>query len=1046
MNTPTLFRLGLLMLALALGAPSLAAPPPPPPLGSMNTVIEEIRKLEGERDPKCHATASRLEDLIYGTPLSTEARLAKNDLQKELAAQLWAAASAQAKGQKAKAITAENIAAARRPHFEYEQLPSGDWRLRVGSETVSITKTDKRQYATVAYGLRAILAVEQEHLLGLRTRLLPLSEPAVNALKEALDLLTLAVLQRTDRAAREQSRYEIAREPLQAQWARFLPAAPQVKRGTARPATARSDYPLLKEIIRQKIDSFEKYNQVSMSVFLRNLQVYFARHRWPKEPELGAEFRALYTEAMVAFSQDLLKGAEDLAWKSKQPLIRAADVEHFAQRFIPHRLNEYEDAIFFPRLPKSERIEIEAYDMDAFRDGGLHWRYLQYVIEDPQWRGRLEPDPFAAEVLTENIAQFGVLLLRETGRLAKEDGLETLHPRYLATALKAIQAKIDAHARAKPDAVAAAPIASAGAPLAGGTQFSDATPASGISYSHRMSSWLARLIRSAVSRAAGKPGELTIPPAFQGSGVAAEDIDNDGHIDLLFLGGAGNRLYRNRGDGSFLDLTERAEINWTRPDGTPGEPRQAVFADFDNDGWQDLLITYANDAHRLYHNRGDGRFVDVTANAGLGGEGEVGGPATVLDFDRDGRPDIYLGYFGNYVAGVFPTLARRNSNASSDRLFRNLGGMRFGDVTASAGIDNRGWTQAVTHTDFDGDGWQDVIAGNDFGVNKYYRNLGNGKFADVAAQLGTDKPSYTMGIGLADLNGDELPDVYISNIVLMNKDEKYVLPSDTTPMKFNPDKMARMRVVEANDLFLSRRAASGLPSYEHSDRVGRGYAATGWSWNAEFFDLDNDGDDDLYVVNGTNAYNMYSKDNPYYTDPDGQPRKVEFPTESAETNVLFINAGGLLNLAPGSGADLHGNSRSAAAADFDGDGAIDVALNGFGEPAVILKNRNAKNGNHWAKVRLVGDPRRGVSRDALGAKLLVSGEQGLALWREVRSTGSYLSSLPKEQHFGLGKNARFKLRVIWPDGSQSVFENLAADRPYLLEQANGQLRALAGKD
>lgn len=1037
-----LFRSALLASICLSGLPSGATVA----ADSLPVVIEQIRQLEGERDPKCHATASRLEDLIYGTPLTTEARLAKNDLQKELAARLWASASARAKKTQAKRIDAEGVAAARREVFDYEQLPNGDWRVRIGPETVLITKTDKRQYATVAYGLRAILAVEQEQILALRARLLPLDEAAVGALKEALDLMTLAVLQRVDRRARELSRYEIAKEPLEAQWARFLPPSPMAKRAAAKPASGRTDYRLLKDVIRQKISSFEQYNQISMPVFLRNLQVYFARHRWPKDPALAAEFRGVFTEAMVSFSQDLLKGAEDQAWRRKEPLIRGADVEHFSQKFVPYRLNEYEDAIFFPLLPKAERVEIEAYDMDAFRDGGLHWRYLQYVIEDPKWRGKLEPDPYAAELLTEIIAQFGVLLLRETGRLSKDAGLETLHPKYLGAAMKAIQAKNDAHARVQPTQAQASAIVSAAGPAASGAQFADVTQASGVQYTHRMSSWLARLIRSYIGKAEGKPGSLTIPPAFQGSGVAAEDFDNDGHVDLLFLGGAGNRLYRNRGDGSFLDVTERAGIAWTRLDGTPGEPRQAVFADFDNDGWQDLLITYANDAHRLYHNRGDGRFVDVTETAGLGGEGEVGGPATVLDYDRDGRPDIYIGYFGNYVLGVFPTLARRNNNASNDRLFRNLGALRFAEVTQSAGIDNRGWSQAVTHTDFDGDGWPDVIAGNDFGVNKYWRNLGNGRFADVAAQLGTDKPSYTMGIGLADLNGDELPDVYISNIVLMNKDEKYVLPGEDTPMKFNPDKMARMRVVEANDLFLSKRSSGGLPQYEHSDRVGRGYAATGWSWNAEFFDMDNDGDDDLYVVNGTNAYNMYSKDNPYYTDPDGQPRKVEFPTENAETNVLFANAEGMLHLVSGSGADLHGNSRSAATADLDGDGALDLVLNGFNEPAVILKNRHAGNGNHWAKVRLVGDPRRGVSRDALGAKLFVFSGQSHPQWREVRSTGSYLSSLPKEQHFGLGAATRFKLRVTWPDGSNSEFDALAADRHYLIEQASGTLRVLTGKN
>ena len=1007
-----------------------------PELPRTQTIVEEIRRLEGVRDPKCHATASRLEDLIYGTPLTAEARFRKNDLQKELVLAIWAAASDRARRRGLDEIPRDVLDEARRTFFQFGTIAHGDWRVEIKKRDYVINQTDKRQYASVAYALRAILAVEQEQLLG-DVKFLPLSDASVEALKEAVDLFTLAGLQKADRRARQASRYRLEVSDIDVAWKDLVPLAGVAPgaRVAAKP-TGRTDYPLLRQVIAQKVQSFEQYNEISTQVFLRNLQVYFARHGWPRDPETGATFRTQFTEVMIVFARDLLVGAEAEAIKNRHALIRASDVETFAQRFVPHRLNEYEDAIFFPRLPRSQQVEIEAYDMDSFRDGGLHWRYLQSVIDDPKFSGKVEPDPFAAELITENVAQFGVLVLREAGRLSRDRGHQYLHPDVLADALKGIQARIDAHATAPAPAPSQARIVSARA-VSASTHFVDVTEQSGINYRHRHSDWLSRRIRTYALKD-GKPGDLVIPPAFQGSGVATEDIDNDGRPDILLLGGLGNRLYRNNGNGTFTDITQRAGIDWRRPDGHPGEPRQAVIADFDNDGLQDILITYVDDKHRLYRNLGDGRFEDVTDRAGLGGEGLVGGPATALDIDGDGLLDLYIGYFGDYLNGVLPTLARRNTNALGDKLFRNKGNFQFEDVTAGSGIDNRGWSQAITHTDIDGDGRQDIIVGNDFGANAYYRNLGGGKFENITERIATGKPSYTMGIAIADLNRDGYPDFYISNIVIMNKDEKYVVPGEETVMKFNPEKLANMRVVEANDLFISRARDGKLVDYEHSDLIGRGYEETGWSWGTEFFDIDNDGDDDLYVVNGTNAYNVYTRENPYYTDPAGTARNVVFPrwAGATERNVLFVNRGGRLEILEGSGADLHGNSRSFALLDLDGDGDLDIVLNGFDEKAVVLKNTAEKLGNHWLAIRLVGDPSRRTTRDAIGARVVVTGAGGLDVWREVRSTGGYQSTNVKEQHFGLGKRTRVNVSVQWPNGDRSEFKNVAADRRYVIKQGD----------
>ncbi|MCP5053357.1 MAG: VCBS repeat-containing protein, partial [bacterium] len=210
------------------------------------------------------------------------------------------------------------------------------------------------------------------------------------------------------------------------------------------------------------------------------------------------------------------------------------------------------------------------------------------------------------------------------------------------------------------------------------------------------------------------------------------DLNGDGIQDVLLLSGSGNALYLGDGKGRFRDITREAGIVFQRQDGHFGEPRQPLIADFDNDGLQDILITYVNDSHKLYKNLGKAKFKDVSFASGLGGKNLVGGPATTFDYDKDGLLDIYIGYFGNYLEGTLPTLTRKNLNALPNKLFKNLGNMKFKDVTQKSGVGNTGWGQAVAHTDFDLDGWQDLIVGNDFGVNEYYRNRGDGTFETVA--------------------------------------------------------------------------------------------------------------------------------------------------------------------------------------------------------------------------------------------------------------------------------------------------------------------------
>lgn len=1021
--------------AVLLGGLATVAPAAEP---AFDPVLGQIGSLESRYDPKCHATASRLEDFMYGTPLTTEARCAEHLRQKGFAGRLLDAAEKEAGD--AGRVGAEAVREAFGGWVEVTRDGRGGRSLRFSTGvTLPIDGDDLRQYGSIAYALRAVLALQQERLLSGEP--LGIDGQAVAELKACIDLVSLSVLQLADRAAREHDERELTDRRLAEAWARLLPGGAGGAPGGVGKAPADAVATgMTAKIISKKLEAYAAYNKVSNQIFARNMQVYFARLSWPKEEGEGKAFRANYIEAVTAYGESLYAFSDARARAAGHGLIREADVAAAAQGYIPYAVNSYEDVVFFPSLPPAEQVAIESYDMDAFRDSGNHWRYLRFALESDALKGALEADPFALELLSENIAQFGVLILRVAGEIGISRDEERLSVDLLAAAFESLQAKVDrlktvpsSEDRAERILSAVGETFRGGAGAGGDELFEDWTDKAGIDYLHRSSDWLNRLLRSYLEKGEGE-GVITVPPAFGGSGVAAEDVDGDGLADVLLLGGRGARLYRNLGDGRFRDITAKSGIGYLRPqDNQPGEMRQPLIADFDNDGHQDILITYVDDAHRLYRGRGDGTFEDATAAAGLGGEGLVGGPATTFDYDNDGLLDVYITYFGNYIEGVLPTLRRTNRNGLPNRLFRNLGGLRFEDVTEEARVGDTGWGQAAIHSDLDGDGLQDLIAGNDFGVNAYYRNLGDGTFKEFSAEIGTDKPSYTMSLSVTDLNGDLRPDIYVSNIVTMNKDEKYVLPNEDTRMKFDLKKLAHLRVVEANDLFLSNVAEGGL-RYGLSSDVGRGYSSTGWSWDADFFDFDQDGDDDLYVLNGMNEFNLYSSRNPYFMDPEElEQKEVLLPVSPSEQNVFFVNEGGKLqDRSAGSGLGFAANSRSASYFDLEGDGDLDLVVSNYHGRAFVFRNALDHKGREWIKLRLVGDPEKGVNRDAIGSQVVFRLPDGRTVRREVHGSTGYMSVHPKVVHAGLGDGQEAEVTITWPNGETSKVGSLASGRLHVI--------------
>ena len=1000
-----------------------------------DTVLQSLGLLESSRDPKCHATATRLESLIYGTPLSDVARYRKTEYQKQFILAVWAA-STNLLNNTDSLVGRLDIKRVSSNWLTISQSQgSSAVKVVFAGTTLNLSAQDIDHYGSIAYSLRAILGVQQDQFLLPASSLPQLSADAVDELKNLTDMVTLAVLQLADRSARAQDRYDVSVAMIDDAWLTLFPEQniSVQKHDVHNQQTQTDNKPsknrvtgTLSKIIEQKIQSYKKYNHINGQLFARNLQVYFSYAKLPKDQRTKEAFKLAFTQSMVGFASSLYEQAQHFSQNS--PLISESAVQLALDKILPHKVNSYEDVIFFPRYPKKQQVVVESYDLDAFRDSGLHWQYLANALQLQGTQYVKEADPFAAELLAEGIAHFGLLLLRKTGEFAtqKQGKTEaTLNAEYVIAAQQNLQAAVNAYLTYQAAPVVEEKIVSSTlSQQQYGTYFDRVDKEFALNVEHRSSDWLSRQMRSYIK--VGEVGNITIPPAFGGAGVAAEDINGDGLSDLLILSGSGNKLLLNV-EGKFVDITASAGLNWQRKeDGLPGEPRQPLIADLDNDGLQDIIITYVNDTHRVYKNMGDGTFDDKTADAQLGGKQLVAGPATLVDINNDGLLDIYVVYFGNYLQGILPTLARKNDNGTENQLFINKGNFTFERTDGALGAANTGWGQAVTHTDVNQDGWQDLIVGNDFGVNAYYINRKGKELVNVANELGTDKPSYTMNISLTDLNQDGFPDVYISNIITMNKDERYVLPSKDTAAIFNPNKLANMRVVESNDLFMSAKI-DGRLAYRLSDQIGRGDTSTGWAWDADFFDVDNDGDEDLYVVNGMNDYFVYSTKNAYESE------EVIFPDAGKASNVFYLNEGGrLTNKSQPSGLDIVANSRSVAYLDLENDGDLDVVVNNYHDSAMLFRNNANKLDNNWLKIKLVGAPKNGVNLDAIGAQILVGfGDSGYA-WRQVSSSQGYMSVHPKTQHIGLGKEKSARIMVIWPNGQRESFGVLEGNQSYLL--------------
>jgi hypothetical protein len=489
-----------------------------------------------------------------------------------------------------------------------------------------------------------------------------------------------------------------------------------------------------------------------------------------------------------------------------------------------------------------------------------------------------------------------------------------------------------------------------------------------------------------------------------GAGVALFDMDHDGDLDIYFVNGswvdgisseerakqATNRLYRNDGDWHFTDVTDKAGV------GDTGYGMGVVAADYDGDGYVDLYVTNYG-PNVLYHNRGDGTFEDVTARAGVGGPESLNGRtkwstnAVFFDCDGDGDLDLYVSNyltfdpaFNEYYGPEgFPGPSSYLGQPSI--LYRNNGDGTFTDITKEAGVfrpDGRGMGASVL--DYDGDGRPDIFEANDNMVNYLFKNLGGGRFTEVAVDAlvaygqGGENTAAMHG-SPGDYDGDGLPDLLVTDL------------SYTSLLRnLGTGHFEDMAQVSG----LARLAG------QHS------------MWGGFFFDYDQDGTLDIFLATG-GAHHLFGQQN-LVLRGTGEGRFADVSLDLGR-RVFFEKR----------------TSRGAACGDLDGDGDLDVVvvnIDGDGSPT-LYENR-AATGN-WIAFDLVG---QSPNTQALGATVrVVAG--GRSRVSSVQTCNSYLSSSDPRPHFGLGgAPCADRVEVRWPSGATKVYENLAAGRCHTLKE------------
>jgi hypothetical protein len=525
-----------------------------------------------------------------------------------------------------------------------------------------------------------------------------------------------------------------------------------------------------------------------------------------------------------------------------------------------------------------------------------------------------------------------------------------------------------------------------------GFQLTDVTTQAGLHFQHNSGAYGGKLL-----------------PETLGSGCAFLDYDADGWPDILLVNSmdwpghkrqrSTLKLYRNNRNGTFTDVTKTAGLD------VELYGMGVAVADYDNDGFPDIFISCVRQS-RLFHNTGKGTFTDVTQNAGLLNKQGFSTSAVWFDYDRDGLLDLFVCNYVRWSAehDVFCSLDGKNKSYCTPEayrgdtcwLFHNRGDGTFEDVTSTSGIfDTSSKSLGVAMLDFDQDGWPDLLVANDTQPNKLYRNLRNGKFKDVAVEMGLafsneGKARAGMGVDCADFDNSGKPGVIITN--------------------FDNEMLGLYR-------------SNGKSFDDVAMQAGLGPASRNTlGFGCVFFDADLDGRLDLAVANG---------------HIDDTVRNIRGNVGYAQAPQLFLNQGNakFLEVAAqlGGGFAQSKVGRGLAVADFDRDGSLDLLLTTNNGPAYLYRN-DQLSGNRSIRLHLIGTK---SNRDAIGATVRLY-SNGQIQSRQVRSGSSYLSQSELPLTFGVGKQDEIeKITIDWPSGKTEEYPKLKCGKTYQPTESKG---------
>ncbi len=534
--------------------------------------------------------------------------------------------------------------------------------------------------------------------------------------------------------------------------------------------------------------------------------------------------------------------------------------------------------------------------------------------------------------------------------------------------------------------------------------------------------------------------------ASMGAAVSIADVDRDGHADLYVTNsreGSRNHLFRNKGDGTFEDVAERlglADLN--RPE--TGVSMGSIWGDYDNDGYEDLFL-YRWGRSEIFHNERGERFTRVTDEAGLPAWANIN-TAVWLDFDRDGDLDLFMGgYYAETVnlwklanTRMMPESFEYATNGGRKYLFENQGGGRFTEIAERVGLVSRRWALAAVAADIRGTGYPDIFIANDYGVSELFVNE-RGRFREVGRQAGVGySPKSGMNASVGDVLNQGKFAIYVSNI-----SEEGIL-------------------LQGNNLWVPAGDEGGVPRFENLARP-MGVDLGGWSFGAQFGDLNNDGFLDIYLVNG---YVSASREESYWYDfskvaggheiviADAQNWPVMGTRSLAgyQQKKLWISdgAGHMVDVAQMVGATDRHDGRSVALADLSNRGALDIVVANQRGPLLLYRNDVAPD-RAWVAFDLAGScrppqgdgaalkeggapPTRCSNRSAIGAQVTVfwSGQQQL---QEVLGGSGFCAQNQRRLHFGLGAGAAVEKAVIrWPSGKIQELTRPASNRVHKVEE------------